>query len=46
MLLKCAVFYNWNRVFVRYCDGASFTGDVEAIDPVSHIIYIFLKTSK
>lgn len=28
-------FYNWNRVKVRYCDGASFTGDVEAVDPVS-----------
>ncbi|KAK4378778.1 hypothetical protein RND71_000640 [Anisodus tanguticus] len=22
-------FYNWNRVKVRYCDGASFTGDSE-----------------
>ncbi|GLJ19761.1 hypothetical protein SUGI_0357950 [Cryptomeria japonica] len=22
-------FYNWNRVKLRYCDGASFTGDVE-----------------
>ncbi|KAJ8475692.1 hypothetical protein OPV22_019419 [Ensete ventricosum] len=20
-------FYNWNRVYVRYCDGASFTGE-------------------
>ncbi|XP_024381508.1 pectin acetylesterase 7 isoform X2 [Physcomitrium patens] len=20
-------FYNWNRVFVRYCDGASFSGN-------------------
>lgn len=20
-------FYSWNRVFVRYCDGASFSGD-------------------
>ncbi|XLR19517.1 hypothetical protein S83_047429 [Arachis hypogaea] len=20
-------FYNWNRVKLRYCDGASFTGD-------------------
>ena len=20
-------FYSWNRVFVRYCDGASFAGD-------------------
>jgi hypothetical protein len=26
-------FYNWNRVKVRYCDGASFTGDVEAVNP-------------
>nr|XP_043628778.1 pectin acetylesterase 8-like [Erigeron canadensis] len=25
-------FYNWNRVFMRYCDGASFTGDVEEVD--------------
>jgi hypothetical protein len=22
-------FYNWNRVYVRYCDGASFSGDAE-----------------
>lgn len=29
-------FYNWNRVKVRYCDGSSFTGDVEAVNPVSH----------
>ena len=27
-------FYDWNRVRVRYCDGASFTGDVEAVNPV------------
>ena len=20
-------FYNWNRVKIRYCDGASFTGE-------------------
>jgi hypothetical protein len=20
-------FFNWNRVFVRYCDGASFSGN-------------------
>ncbi|XP_031108750.1 pectin acetylesterase 11-like [Ipomoea triloba] len=25
-------FYNWNRVYVPYCDGSSFTGDVEAPD--------------
>lgn len=28
-------FYNWNRVKVRYCDGSSFTGDVQAVNPVS-----------
>lgn len=22
-------FYNWNRVYLRYCDGASFAGDSE-----------------
>ncbi|XP_047055022.1 pectin acetylesterase 5-like [Lolium rigidum] len=22
-------FYNWNKVYVRYCDGASFSGDTE-----------------
>ncbi|KAM0921406.1 hypothetical protein ACQ4PT_006881 [Festuca glaucescens] len=25
-------FYNWNIVFVRYCDGASFSGDAEGND--------------
>ncbi|KAL1831048.1 hypothetical protein ACET3Z_000699 [Daucus carota] len=30
-------FYNWNRVFVRYCDGASFTGN--SIDPVNKLHY-------
>lgn len=34
-LFEFSDFYNWNRVKVRYCDGASFTGDVEAVDPVS-----------
>ncbi|KAK4486265.1 hypothetical protein RD792_008935 [Penstemon davidsonii] len=32
-------FYNWNRVKVRYCDGASFTGDVEAVNPVTKLYY-------
>ncbi|KAH0732724.1 hypothetical protein KY290_003571 [Solanum tuberosum] len=32
-------FYNWNRVSVRYCDGGSFTGDVEAIDPGTGLHY-------
>ncbi|VAH86557.1 unnamed protein product [Triticum turgidum subsp. durum] len=22
-------FYNWNKAYVRYCDGASFSGDAE-----------------
>ncbi|KAL0368841.1 UNVERIFIED_CONTAM: Pectin acetylesterase 7 [Sesamum calycinum] len=26
-------FYNWNRVFVAYCDGSSFMGDVEEVTP-------------
>ncbi|KAF0917754.1 hypothetical protein E2562_021249, partial [Oryza meyeriana var. granulata] len=25
-------FYNWNKVVIRYCDGASFSGDAEAQD--------------
>lgn len=32
-------FYNWNRVKVRYCDGASFTGDVEAVNPVDKLYF-------
>lgn len=32
--LILADFYNWNRIKIRYCDGSSFTGDVEAVDPV------------
>jgi hypothetical protein len=27
------LMYNWNKVYVGYCDGASFGGDVS--DPVS-----------
>lgn len=30
-------FYNWNRVFMRYCDGSSFTGDVENVDPATNL---------
>ncbi|GAB4857960.1 Pectin acetylesterase 8 [Ancistrocladus abbreviatus] len=30
-------FYNWNRVKIRYCDGASFTGDMQAINPVTKL---------
>ncbi|XP_051119505.1 pectin acetylesterase 8-like [Andrographis paniculata] len=32
-------FYNWNRVSVRYCDGSSFTGDIEAVDPKTNLHY-------
>ncbi|XP_076959180.1 pectin acetylesterase 8-like [Bidens hawaiensis] len=32
-------FYNWNRVYMRYCDGSSFTGDVEAVDPVNNLYF-------
>ncbi|KAI3804559.1 hypothetical protein L1987_26193 [Smallanthus sonchifolius] len=30
-------FYNWNKIKVRYCDGASFTGDVEKVDPKTNL---------
>ncbi|CAL1386703.1 unnamed protein product [Linum trigynum] len=30
-------FYNWNRVKVRYCDGSSFTGDVEKVNPATNL---------
>ncbi|KAL0322892.1 UNVERIFIED_CONTAM: Pectin acetylesterase 8 [Sesamum angustifolium] len=30
-------FYNWNRVFVAYCDGSSFMGDVEEVTPGSNL---------
>jgi len=32
-------FYNWNKVKVRYCDGSSFTGDVEQVDPTTKLHY-------
>ncbi|KAL3651009.1 hypothetical protein CASFOL_007412 [Castilleja foliolosa] len=32
-------FYNWTRVYVRYCDGSSFMGDVEAVDPETKLHY-------
>nr|GLL36844.1 pectin acetylesterase 8-like isoform X3 [Ipomoea trifida] len=28
-------FCNWNRVFIHYCDGSSYTGDVGTVDPGS-----------
>ncbi|XP_021855902.2 pectin acetylesterase 8 isoform X3 [Spinacia oleracea] len=30
-------FYNWNRVKIRYCDGASFTGNMEAVDTITKL---------
>ncbi|WCJ28988.1 Pectinacetylesterase family protein [Euphorbia peplus] len=30
-------FYNWNRIKIKYCDGSSFTGDVEAVDPKTNL---------
>ncbi|CAN1299211.1 Pectin acetylesterase 8 [Linum perenne] len=30
-------YYNWNRVKVRYCDGSSFTGDVQAVNPATNL---------
>ncbi|GMP91678.1 hypothetical protein CsSME_00042268 [Camellia sinensis var. sinensis] len=30
-------FYNWNRIKVMYCDGSSFTGDVEAVNPATNL---------
>ncbi|GAV89098.1 LOW QUALITY PROTEIN: PAE domain-containing protein, partial [Cephalotus follicularis] len=30
-------FYNWNRIKIRYCDGSSFTGDVQAVNPATNL---------
>ncbi|MQL98845.1 hypothetical protein Taro_031563 [Colocasia esculenta] len=32
-------FYNWNKVKVGYCDGSSFTGDIEQVDPATNLHY-------
>ncbi|XP_057844988.2 pectin acetylesterase 8 isoform X1 [Cryptomeria japonica] len=32
-------FYNWNRVKIRYCDGASFTGDMEEVNQIYKLYY-------
>ncbi|XP_020080984.1 pectin acetylesterase 8-like [Ananas comosus] len=32
-------FYNWNRVKIRYCDGSSFTGDIETVDLATNLHY-------
>jgi hypothetical protein len=36
-----ADFYNWNRVKIRYCDGSSFTGDVETVDTVCFELILY-----
>ncbi|XP_009794027.1 pectin acetylesterase 8-like [Nicotiana sylvestris] len=30
-------FYDWNRVKIRYCDGSSYTGDIEEVDPATNL---------
>ncbi|KAL7160232.1 hypothetical protein ABFS83_01G079700 [Erythranthe nasuta] len=32
-------FYNWNRVYITYCDGASFMADIEEVDPETNVTY-------
>ena len=29
LVFQCTDFYNWNKVKIRYCDGASFSGNVK-----------------
>lgn len=36
---KGADFYNWNRVKIRYCDGASFTGDMQEVNEIYKLYY-------
>lgn len=36
-----ADFFNWNRVKIRYCDGASFAGDSE--HKVNFYVLVLLK---
>ncbi|KAJ1695449.1 hypothetical protein LUZ63_012147 [Rhynchospora breviuscula] len=32
-------FFNWNKVVIRYCDGASFSGDVEETNQNGTTLY-------
>ncbi|VFQ97032.1 unnamed protein product [Cuscuta campestris] len=32
-------FCNWNRIYVRYCDGSSFTSGVQGADPRTNVTY-------
>nr|GMD87852.1 pectin acetylesterase 8-like [Ipomoea batatas] len=36
---KGADFCSWNRVQVHYCDGSSFTGDVEEVNSTTNLSY-------
>ncbi|KMZ61512.1 pectin acetylesterase, family CE13 [Zostera marina] len=35
----CLDFFDWNKVKIRYCDGSSFTGDMEEVDPKTKLHY-------
>ena len=50
-MASCAAdFYNWNRVKLRYCDGASFAGEGQnevrksTINPLQHFPELLLMT--
>ncbi|MCE3215043.1 hypothetical protein HAX54_000608, partial [Datura stramonium] len=32
-------FYNWHKIMIRYCDGSSYTGDVESVDKATNQHY-------
>ncbi|KAL1558145.1 [Wnt protein] O-palmitoleoyl-L-serine hydrolase [Salvia divinorum] len=32
-------FYNWNKVFVHYCDGSMFTSDIKQVDPSNNLTF-------
>ncbi|KAH0646735.1 hypothetical protein KY290_034331 [Solanum tuberosum] len=32
-------FYNWNKVWIGYCDGSSFTGDIDEVDPEKKLYF-------
>ncbi|XP_060200758.1 pectin acetylesterase 8-like [Lycium barbarum] len=36
---KGADFYNWHRIMIKYCDGSSFTGDVQSVDKATNQHY-------
>ncbi|XP_031104864.1 pectin acetylesterase 8-like [Ipomoea triloba] len=32
-------FHNWNKIYVVYCDGSSYTGDMDAVDTSYNLTY-------